>query len=218
VSTVLAAHVVAEHRPGGPTGWPGPLSTTAGGHTTAIEFVVDGRSWRVALLAPDPRYRDRPSAAFSAAVERACGEHYAVRSVGGFAGSGELRVRTHSVFVSADGRPGADLHVVYEPDLGRGDPPADDAMHWIQVVRRGAAVELDNGGRGNPFYPYGGRTSVDGRAVVNVQATPQSGVGRHLFSAETFLARDTGRRAPDGRGVVEVLGGVEWGWELTGIG
>jgi hypothetical protein len=215
VSTVLAAHVVADHRPGGPTGWPVPLSTTVGGHITAIEFDVDGRSWRVALLASG--YLDHPTGEFTAVVERACGEHYAFRRLGGFAGCGELRVRSHSVFASPDGV-GADLHLVYEPDLARGDPPADDAMHWIQVVRPGAAPELDNAGRANPFYPYGGRTSVDGHPVVNLQATPSlSRPGRHRFTAETFLARDTGRRDPTGRGVVDILGGLRWGWEATEI-
>lgn len=210
MSTLVAAHVVADHGPGGPTGWPVPLSTTVGGHITAIEFVVDGRPWRVALLAS--RYLDRPTGEFVAVVGRACGEHYAFRQLGGFAGCGELRLRSESVIASPDGV-GADLHLVYEPDLARGDPPADDAMHWIQVVRHGAAAaELDNGGRANPFYPYGGRTSVDGRPVVNLQATPSlSRPDRHRFTAETFLVRDTGR------GVVDILGGLRWGWEATGI-
>lgn len=134
---------------------------------------------------------------------------------------------------------GADLHVVYAPDLAHGDPPATDAMRWIQVVARrdpmGPATEVDNSRRANPFYIYGGLTSVNGRLLVNFQDTPQYGIqivsgpgpdaagtaddeptlGEHLFRAETFLVRDTGRCDRSGRGIVEVYGGIRWGWHAV---
>lgn len=212
--------VTADYRPSEPTGWP-HLSATLGGHVTAVEFVVDGRPWRVALLASDlpqgdPRYRGRPSDAFTAVLERAFGDHYDFRYQDGTPG---LTARSYSVFVTQDAtgtRFGADLHLVYEPDPRHDAPPADDATHWIQLVKRSTAVpNLDHDGRANPFYPYGGRTSVDGHLVVNYQGCLQTTCcsAPLRVCAETFLARDTGRLDAAGRGIVEIYGGVVWGWE-----
>ena len=91
--------LVPEHRPGGPTGWPSPVSTTVGGHVTAIEFAVDGRSWRVALAGSgEPVYRARPTDGFAAVLDRTCGGHYAFRYLG-FGGA--LKIRSHSVVMSS---------------------------------------------------------------------------------------------------------------------
>jgi hypothetical protein len=217
--------LVADHRPGGPTGWPGASSTTVGGHVTAVEVVHGGRTWRVGLLPHDrpgdpfaPRYEDRPTDAdvdFAAVLERECGKHYAFRYRGGFPGDATLLVRSHSVFVALDAdatRLGADLHLVYEPDPRHGDPPADDAAHWIQVARFDGVTGVDRAGRANPFHPCGGRTSVDGVPVVNLQAVVAAAPGTHRYTAEAFLVRDTGRRDAAGRGIVDVFGGVRWGW------
>jgi hypothetical protein len=206
--------VAAGYRPSEPTGWPG-LSATVGGHTTAMEFVVDGRPWRVSLLGTavvsDPRYLDRPGDEFAALLEKE--EHYTFEYRDGF--HGVLTVRSYSVFLEPGGF-GADLHLVYEPEPRRGDPPADDAMQWIQAVF--PDNELDRGGRANPFYPYGGCTSVDGCLVVNVQGCLAGSPGTRRAEAETFLVRDTGRCDTAGRGVVEVFGGVRWGWEAGPTG
>jgi hypothetical protein len=227
---VCVPRVTADYRPSEPTGWPN-LSATLGGHVTAVEFVVDGRPWRVALLASDvpqgdPYYQGRPSEAFTAVLEQTFGDHYDFRYQHGSPG---LTARSYSVFVTQDAtgtRFGADLHLVYEPDRHPGlnvaegsdrhDPPADDATHWIQVVRQADAVaNLDHDGRANPFYPYGGRTSVDGHLLVNYQGCLQTACcsAPLRVCAETFLARDTGRLDAAGRGIVEIYGGVVWGWE-----
>lgn len=193
-------------RPSEPTGWP-LLSSTVGGHTTAVEFVVDGCHRRVALLAL------RRSDTLPPVVGRAFGGHYDFRVLDVAA---DFVVRSHSVFVAQDAagtRFGADLHLVYEPH-GDAGPPADDALHWIQVVSPSSGPAfVDNGGRANPFYPYGGRTSVDGRLVVNYQGVLAAAGDCPGFRAETFLARDTGRADATGRGIVELHGGVAWGWE-----
>ncbi|GAA1042520.1 hypothetical protein GCM10009557_68720 [Virgisporangium ochraceum] len=218
--------LVADHRPSMPTGWPGAAARTLGGHVTAVEFVHDGRPYRVGLLPCDrpgdpfaPRYGDRaddPDVDFAEVLDRECGGHYAFRYQGGFPGGAALRIRSHSVFVAQETGAtgvGADLHLVYEPDVRHGDPPADDAVHWIQVTRYDGVAAVDRGGRANPFHPYGGHTSVDGVPVVNLQASARAGVGSaHRFTAEAFLVRDTGRRDATGRGIVEVFGGVRWGW------
>ena len=227
-------HLVADYRPSQPTGWPWTpgqsFATTIGGHTPSVDFTVNNRPCRVSVDPTVPRYEDRPTD-FDV-LARTSGAHYTFRYLGGFPGRGELRVQSYNAFAAQDGpgtRFGADLYVVYAPDLAHGDPPADDAMQWIQVVSRrdpvGSATEVDNLQRANPFYFYGGLTSVNGRLLVNFQDAPQTSVqipsgalGEHLFRAETFLARDTGRRDRSGRGIVEVYGGFRWGWHAADLG
>jgi hypothetical protein len=251
-----AAHLVADYRPSQPTGWPRTagqsFSATIGGHTPSVDFTFNNRPCRVSVIESGvpadptaPRYEDRPADPdinFVDVLASTSGAHYTFRYLGGFPGRGELRVQSYSAFATQDGpetRFGADLHVVYTPDLAHGDPPADDAMQWIQVVSRrdpmGPATEVDNSRRANPFYIYGGLTSVNGRLLVNFQDTPQNGIqiasgpgpdapgtaddeptlGEHLFRAETFLVRDTGQCDRSGRGIVEVYGGIRWGWHAV---
>jgi hypothetical protein len=248
-----AAHLVADYRPSQPTGWPWTpgqsFGTTIGGHTPYVDFTFNHRPCRVSVIESGvpadptvPRYEDRPGDAdihFVDVLAGTSGVHYAFRYLGGFPGRDELRVQSYNAFATQDGpvtRFGADLHVVYTPDLAHGDPPANDAMRWIQVVSRrdpvGGATEVDNSRRANPFYIYGGLTSVNGSLLVNFQDTPQTGIqipsgpgsdatsaagdeptlGEHLFRAETFLVRDTGRCDHSGRSIVEVYGGFRWGW------
>jgi hypothetical protein len=95
------------------------------------------------------------------------------------------------VFASLNGpetRFGADLHVVYRPDPHAGDPAADDSIQWIQ--------DTPQTGVQSPVEPG--------------QEPP--GFGEHTFLAETFLVRDTGHRTAAGTGIVEVYGGLRWGW------
>ena len=244
------AHLVADYQPSQSTGWPWTpgqsFGTTIGGHTPSVDFTFNRRPCRVSVIESGvpagPGYEDRPGGLdidFAGVLADTSGAHYTFRYLGGFPGRGELRVQSYNAFVTQDGpetRFGADLHVVYAPDLAHGDPPADDTMRWIQVVSRrdpvGTATEVDNSRRSNPFYIYGGLTSVNGRLLVNFQDTPQTGIqippgtgtgptgdpgdeptlGEHQFRAETFLVRDTGRRDHSGRGIVEVYGGFQWGW------
>jgi hypothetical protein len=241
-------HLVPDYRASHPTGWPWTpgqsFGDTLGGHITSRDFTYNRRACCVELFPVHPTYQDTPNAGaggFRQVVDEACGDHYLLRYQGGFRGGKELKVHSYSAFTTQNGpetRFGADLHIVYEPDLRAGDPAADDCIQWIQVVHRvdpvGAAVELDNLARANPFYAFGGLTSVDGTAVVNFQDTPQTGVqspvlpdgelpslGDHTFLAETFLVRDTGHRTSAGKGIIDVYGGVTWGWrahELPGPG
>jgi hypothetical protein len=121
---------------------------------------------------------------------------------------------------------GADLYLVYTPDPRSSDPPVDDRLQWIQVVRAIASgvpprSEVDNLWRANPYYLDGGATSIDGRDVANFHDAPQSaaqgGDASQRFIAEAFLAQDTGRKDRAGRGIVNVRGGVKWGWNVEQI-
>ncbi|SDI24847.1 hypothetical protein SAMN05421505_14039 [Sinosporangium album] len=241
-------HLVQNYRPSQPHGWPGTpgqTGATVGGHIAAKDFTHKGKSYRIGLLpfgqpgdSPHPVYLDVPSdpdIAFKQTLAEAFGTHYSFRYTGGFRGRREFDVQSYSVF--AEGGPaspmlgyGADLYVVYTPDLRRGDPAVHDTLRWIQVVKRlgpsaSAKSQVDNAGRPNPFYVHGGRISIFGDRVFNVayknapdrlQGPPPddsalAGVG---FKAELFLAQDTGRKNAAGKTVVNVFGGIKHGWQV----
>jgi hypothetical protein len=236
-----------DYRPSQPTGWswtPGqPFSTTVGGHVTSVDFDFYGQPCRVNVLASgdptDPygvRYEDRPAdpdIGYPKVLADTCGDHYTFRYLGGFPGCSELRVQSYSAFAFHDASYhfGANIYLVYVPDLAHGDPPADDATQWIQVVKHSdpmsSDLNVDNADRANPFYIYGGLTSINGGLVNNFVDCPQTGVlangpsggqptlGTHLFQAESFLARDTGQVDRSGKGIVEIYGGVRWGWQAA---
>jgi hypothetical protein len=124
---------------------------------------------------------------------------------------------------------GAELYVVYEPGVRRGDPAAQARLGWIQVARwsgPGApsrASYVDDGGRPNPFFMTGGLTSIFGTRVFNfdnptVAQSSQGPASNRVLSvrylAEAFLARDTLTKDAAGRDVVEIYGGIKYGWRL----
>jgi hypothetical protein len=240
-----ARHLVPDYRPSQPTGLP-PLpgqsdGTTLGGHIAAEDFTYKGSPYRISLLpsgrpgdAPDPVYRDVPSdpaLRFRETLDAAWGSSYAFRYLGGFAGRDEFRVQSYGVTVvgpTADDPAtvfGGGMYVEYEPDLRRGDPPLGDTLHWIQVVMAvgalGRAAEVD-AGLSNPFYPYGGLTPINGNEVFNFIDMPQIGIaGVDLVDtqllAETFLAEDTGRKDAAGKEIVNVYGGIAFGWQVGAV-
>jgi hypothetical protein len=165
----------------------------------------------VSLRPFDPVYEDFPSDPeidFTHVLEDEFGEHYTFRYVG-MRGARKIRVQSYSAYAHPDGRVGADLYAVYEPDRRRGDPGIHDDLHWIQVARSPGPV-LDNTARANPFHLTGGLTSIHGNAICNLYDRPDE---PPQFIAETFLARDTGVR--DGRKeVITILGGLKWGWHV----
>lgn len=86
-----------------------------------------------------------------------------------------------------------------------------------------ATSTVDNGGHANPFYgPAGGLTSINGSQVFSFYDIPQdsvmTGPGATVpdqFTAETFLAQDTGLKDTTGKDIVNIYGGVKWGWQAT---
>lgn len=243
----VRSHLVPRYRPKQPTGWPSTpgqsFSETIGGHRAFEDFTYDAKRYRISLLgfrkpgdSPDPIYEsipNDPTLAFKRTLAKAFGAHYAFRYVGGFKGRSQLRIESYSVFVqeptdaSESPRFGAGIYIVYLPDVRQGDPPADDRVKWIQVVRPdspGARSEsvVDNLWRANPYYLYGGVTSIYGTEVVNFHDVPQTSVRGSVplsqrFRAEAFLVQDTGRRDASGRDVVNIFGGVRWGWQVDEI-
>ncbi|WP_129842035.1 hypothetical protein [Streptomyces sp. RFCAC02] len=228
--------LVLDYRPAQPTGWPvtpgKSFATTLGGNVTAAEFDFGGRRYSVGLSAPDPVYIEAPSdpdLAFESTLEAGFGEHYAFRYLGGLPRGAAFSVQCHSVFATGptDEFPqtsfGGGVYAEYLP----GGSGGGDALRWIQVARwlgagSGMPSRVDNFDRANPFYLYGGSTSVDGRRVCNFHDIPQKSVDGTMtlddgFVAEAFLARDTGRTDGAGRGVVELLGGLRYGWQVEEV-
>lgn len=217
-TTGLRCPLVLDYKPSQPHGW--GAGSTIGGHVGSRPFLRDGRWYRVSLLAPDPIYEDLPTdldIRFGQVLDETFGDHYTFRYVG-LRGARKLRVQSYSAYASEAGV-GADLYVVYEPDRRRGDPAIHDDLHWIQVVKS-HGPPLDNTWRANPFHATGGLTSINGNAICNFYDRPlhrgavgPSPDGLPRFTAETFLARDTGVKEA-GKEVVTILGGLEWGWHV----
>ena len=119
---------------------------------------------------------------------------------------------------------GGDLFVVYEPDRASSDPPINDDLRWIQVVRTHGRSYVDGHGR-NPYYSRAGLTSIRGKQVCDFYDRPGIGVGtggagegsttianQEMF--ETFLVHDTGRKDRAGKGIIDIYGGIKWGWRV----
>ncbi|MGO9959993.1 MAG: hypothetical protein ACLP50_29125 [Solirubrobacteraceae bacterium] len=232
------AQLVLDYRASEFTGW--EWGKTLGGHHAAEEFKLGARQYQIALLgfgqpdsSPNPVYEPVPgdsTIAFKRTLERRFGAYYSFRYRGGLGGQNEFRVQCYSVFAEPKQISfGAQLYVVYAPDAGAGDPPAQAQLKWIQVARwRGAgspsrASYVDNTSSPNPFFISGGLISIHGSPVFNfdnpVTAQPQS-ADRALsarYLAETFLARDTLTKDKAGKDVIEIYGGLQYGWQLQEV-
>lgn len=188
---------------------------------------------------PDPAYEGIPAdsaVAFKPTLDEEFGAYYSFRYTGGFSGRGEFSVQSYSVFANPPTQAapsvtfGANLYVVYNPVRGRRHPAIDSRLQWIQVINwppfAGTASRVDNDGRiPNPFYGVaGGLTSIYGNPVVNFNDTPQisllsSGTGStaippNEFRAELFLAQDTGIKDGAGKDIVNILGGLRYGFQV----
>jgi hypothetical protein len=235
-------HLVPGYRSSQQTGWGQEYTPTIGGHTASADFTFRGTGYRVSLLpsgqpgdSPDPVYEAipaDPTVSFRETLAAAWGSYYSFRYQGGFRGHDELTVTSYSAFAdeSSPDSPGlsygADLYLTYTPHAG--DPPVRGLMYWIQVINwpggtgsPGSAV--DNGGHANPFYgPAGGLTSINGNQVFSFYdisqddaITGQAATVPDQFTAEVFLAQDTGVKDTAGKDIVNIFGGVKWGWQAT---
>ena len=231
-------HLVLNYLPSEWTGW--EWGKTLGGHHSSREFKLAGRQYRIALLAfgrpggsPHPVYETIPSdptIAFKRTLERKFGAYYSFRYRGGLTGHNEFRVQCYSVFAEPQQtRFGAQLYLVYEPDTRAGDPAAQAQLKWIQVAcwtgagSPSPAPYVDNTACPNPFFISGGLVSVHGAPVFNfdnpiaAQPSPGRSVLSARYVAETFLARDTLTKEKADKDVIEIYGGVKYGWQLQEV-
>lgn len=242
-----AAHLVLDYRASQPTGWPGAnperVGKTIGGHRSVKEFKLADRRYRIALLgfgqpgsSANPVYEPVPAdstIAFRRTLERKFGAYYSFRYRGALRGRREFRVQCYSVFAKEHQvGVGAELYVVYDPEVHAGDPPAEAQLGWIQVARwSGAGATsrasfVDDSDRPNPFFMTGGLISIFGTRVVNfdnMAVAPSSqgpGSNRVLpvgYVAEAFLARDTLTKDAAGKDVIEIYSGIKYGWQLREV-
>jgi hypothetical protein len=238
-----AERLVVNYQPGQPTGWPGGNQTTIGGHRSSLDFMLNREAWRISLLSfgqpgdsPDPVYEDVPSDAtinFDQVLTNAFGDYYSFTYAAGLNGQNRFSVQSYNVFVK-EPTPffpvltfGAEVYGVYEP-AGGPAVRADRPLQWIQVVNATGAGQpgsfLDNSYRANPYYVLGGLTSINGNLLVNFDDTPQQfispAVPRDLtlrWKAEAFLVQDTGIKDAGGKEVVNVFGGIKWGWQVRRV-
>jgi hypothetical protein len=241
-----ADRLVTAYRPSQPHGWPaGPgqeVGTTIGGHVPSRDFSAGGKRYRLGLLsfgqpgdAPDPVYEPEPAdpeVGYRDALVDAFGDCYSFHFLGGLRGRERFHVQSYNVFLNDDWDVGpqmygGELYVVFEPDTSGNGPAGTGPLLWIRVVQHVGGARpspgsyVDNIGGTNPFTPTGGRTSIYGNRLINLDyfdrtdGLPQ---GPERFVAEVFLVRDTRLRDASGRDVITVLGGLKYGWQVEELG
>jgi hypothetical protein len=136
--------------------------------------------------------------------------------------------QTHSTGNGGGVSYGGEVFIVYEPDPGSSDPPINDDLQWIQVVSSRGRSFVDGPGRANPYYfPGAGLTSVYGKPMCSFYDRPATGFGSigpttgtgptsiaNLETFETFLVHDPGRKNRAGKGILDIYGGIKWGWQV----
>ena len=183
-----------------------------------------------------------PTIDFKRTLQKAWGAHYSFRYRGGFRGHSKISVQSYNVLArSSTATPpaaaaihpptsstinggavsyGGDLFIVYEPERASSDPPINDHLRWIQVVHTHGRSFVDGHGR-NPYYSRAGLTSSHGKPVCDFYDRPGTGAAgkgpttianQEIF--ETFLVHDTGRKDRAGKGIIDIYGGIKWGWHV----
>jgi hypothetical protein len=218
------------------------VGVTIGGHVPSLPFSVRGTSYEVSLLAfgqqgnaPDPVYEPEPADPtidFKATLQRAWGAYYSFRYLGGLVGDSAISAQSYSVMVIEPTAThpqltyGCDLFLVYEPDPASSDPPITADLRWIQVNYAEGKSGTEFRQRGNPFYFPGGFTSVYGTPACSFYSHPAGGISSggprtadgpavsNQVLIESFLVLDTGRKDHTGKGIIEILGGIKWGYQV----
>jgi hypothetical protein len=232
---VAGGDLALDYRPSQVTGWSAPYSPTTGGHVAARDFTCRGKAYRVSLLpfgqlgkAPDPVYEKSPAdpvIKFRQTLATSWGRYYRFRYRGGLPPGARLAIESYSVRVSDNAGAltyGNDLYLVYQPGP-QPRLPLDSDLQFIQVLWSHGPSVVDST-TANPFYGSGsGLTSVYGNQSVSFYDNPAMGhgAGSHLppgvFRAEVFLAQDTGIKDAAGKDIVNIFGGVKWGWQMHSL-
>jgi hypothetical protein len=240
-----AGRLALDYKPSQVTGWsPSDASPTLGGHIGSTDFSWLGKTYRVSLLpfgqaghAPNPVYEDEPgdtTVKFKHTLASKWGTYYTFRYLGGSDRGARFTVESYGAFHGKPLSPrapgmviGADLYVVYHPGRGPGNPAVNNDLQFIQVVYyqigTGTGDNLVDTDRANPFYGEGGGlTSIDGNQSVSFSDFVRQGfdgksLPPNLFIAETFLAQDTRTKNSAGKDIVNIFGGLKWGWQMRNV-
>lgn len=218
------------------------VGVTIGGHVASVLFTLQDTTYEVSLVsfgqpgkAPDPVYEAEPADPvidFKRTLQKAWGAYYAFRYVGGFTGRTAISVQSYSVTVTEPTPTspqigfGCDVFLVYQPDPASSDPPITADLRWIQVASEAGHSSTESAQRANPYYFPGGLTSVFGRPACSYYGGGAGGIGTkpartgraaafsELATAESFLVLDTRRKDHAGKGIINIYGGVKWGWQV----
>jgi hypothetical protein len=240
-----AGHIFFDYKPSQVTGWAPPYSPTQGGHIGSSDFTWNGKAYRVSLLrfgqtaaAPHPVYENVPGDSmvdFKRTLTRAWGKYYTFRYLGGLVSGASFTVESYGAF---HGRPlnptrqpgmiiGADLYAVYHPGHSPSRPAINSDLQFIQVVNyqigSGQSESIDDTDRANPFYGEGGGlTSINGNQSISFSDFVRQGfdakvLPKNFFVAETFLAQDTRTKDAAGKDIVNIFGGIKWGWQMQSV-
>jgi hypothetical protein len=194
--------------------------------------------------APDPVYEPEPTDPtidFKRTLQKAWGGYYSFRYIGGLTGNSAISVQSYSVFVTEPTAThpqltyGIDVFLVYEPDPASSDPPITANLRWIQVNNSGGRSSTEFARRACPYYFPGGLTSVYGKPACSYYGGGTGGIGvgpprtgkslraatdapaLNGVMAESFLALDTQRKDHAGKGIIHILGGVKWGYQVKAV-
>jgi hypothetical protein len=217
------------------------VGVTIGGHLASLPFALEGTAYEVSLLAfgqpgstPDPVYGPEPTDPtidFKRTLQKAWGAYYSFRYRGGLSGRSAISVQSYSVVVIEPTAThpqltyGMDVFGLYEPDPSSSDPPISADLRWIEVSYQQGRSSTEFHQRACPYYFPGGLTSVYGLPACSFYSAPAgsiatkgNGKGSPAFSdllmSETFLAHDTGRKDHAGKGIIDIYGGIKWGWQV----
>jgi hypothetical protein len=238
-----AGRLVLDYQPSQVTGWSPPeASPTLGGHVGSTDFTWHSKAYRVSLLpfgqaghAPDPVYEDDPgdtTVKFKDTLAKKWGAYYTFRYLRGLPSGARFTVESYSAFHGKPLNPrrqpgtiiGADLYIIYHPGCSRGNPAVNNDLQFIQVVYYQIGTSpgdnLVDTDRANPFYGEGGGlTSINGSQSISFSDFVRQGFdGKELpvnyFIGETFLVQDTRTKDTAGKDIVNIFGGVKWGWQM----
>jgi hypothetical protein len=210
---------------------------TVRGTTNEVSLLAFGQPEN----APDPIYEPEPSdptIAFKRTLQKAWGKYYSFRYTGGLRGGSAISVQSYSTVATATATRisfGCDLFLVYEPDPTSGDPPITADLRWIQVQNTGGRSSTEFQQRANPYYFPGGLTSVYGKPACSFYGVSGGGIGvapprtsqspradtgsagLNGVMAESFLVHNTRQKDRAGKGIIDILAGVKWGYQVQPV-
>jgi hypothetical protein len=238
--------LVTQYQPSQATGWPAPYSTTFGGHESSAQVFYDHKSYRISVLpfgqagsSPNPVYEavpKDPDVAFKKTLSQEFGGHYTFRYLGGLPSGAKFVIESYGVHLYRRTKGlvwGSDMYAVYTP--GKAGPANSGDLQFIQVYSTryapsgavGSRVDTPRSNSPAPYYGEGaGLTTVKGHQIVNFYdpgpgvpfpVSPHGGTGPQVDRLETFLAKDTGRRNAAGKKIVDIYGGIEWGFAFITV-
>jgi hypothetical protein len=160
------------------------------------------------------------------------GNTYSLVAVPFSAPNNELTIKSYSTFAVTGGGVGADMYVSYT-QVG-GNDPAAASVQWLQVVADNWSITQAPQGPGNPealvdvtaasnvpFYDQSydaniGSTYLFDRPTRDTtQLANYNGAFPLTWTADTFAVVDTHTNDANGKDIIDVYGGFQWGWQVT---